>query len=186
MGLISNLPNKPLCTTSLSNPHILTQNLSTSTSLASETNEWHFPDMWHVCKFPMLSEKHHFGRTTTHKLPLTVDNFNTIFAALGTNPTCDDGGATVLMEVGVALVLIQVTGKWSLDTFNCYIWKNIFLFLALLIGQPSLIQTNSFHPQCSLELTWNTYIPSTLSFLIHYKTRIQILPSSLIPLLMDL
>ena len=55
------------------------------------------------------------------------------------------GGATALAEAGVALALIQAAGRWSLDTFNCYIWKNVFLFEALLISCPSSLQTGLFH-----------------------------------------
>ena len=47
------------------------------------------------------------------------------------------GGATALAEAGIAPALIQAVGRWSLDTFNCYIQKNVFLFEALLIGRPS-------------------------------------------------
>ena len=54
-------------------------------------------------------------------------------------------GVTALMEVGVALALIQAAGRWSSDTFNHYIQKNVFLFEALLISHPSLLQTGLFH-----------------------------------------
>ena len=47
------------------------------------------------------------------------------------------GRATALTEAGVTPALIQATGRWSLDTFNHYILKNVFLFEALLISCPS-------------------------------------------------
>ena len=34
--------------------------------------------------------KHRFGKATSHKLPLTVDNLNTAYYALGTDPLHDD------------------------------------------------------------------------------------------------
>ena len=48
------------------------------------------------------------------------------------------GGATSLAESGVALNLIKVAGRWTLETFNCYVQKNPVLFKALLVGQSSL------------------------------------------------
>ena len=55
------------------------------------------------------------------------------------------GGAMALAEAGVALALIQAAGRWSMDTFNCYIEKNVFLFEALLISHPSSLQVGLFH-----------------------------------------
>ena len=232
--------------------------------------ESHFPDVRNVRKSPMVSRalkgaKRRFGRTTMRKLPLTIDNLNSVFNALGASPPHDDvlfatqlftgfenllrlgelcwpdkvalrdyrkvtmrhtveifndyislflpahkgdaffegnrliirrtsakafdlftqyltsrdrmfrarpelwlrsdgtiptrswfmsrlhaffphsiggqsmraGGATALAEAGVAPALIQAAGRWSSDTFNRYIRKNVFLFEALLIGRPS-------------------------------------------------
>jgi hypothetical protein len=42
--------------------------------------------------------------------------------------------ATALAECGTAPMLIQATGRWTSDTFNCYVRKNPFLFKALLSG----------------------------------------------------
>ena len=55
------------------------------------------------------------------------------------------GGATALAEAGVAPALIQAAGRWSSDTFNRYIRKNVFLFEALLIGRPSSLQAGLFN-----------------------------------------
>ena len=44
------------------------------------------------------------------------------------------GGATALTETGVTPALNQAAGRWSLDTFNHYIQKNVFLFGVLLIS----------------------------------------------------
>ena len=57
--------------------------------------ESHFPDVQNVRKSLMVSQalkdaKHQFGRTTTHKLPLTVDNLNSVFNTLDANPPHDD------------------------------------------------------------------------------------------------
>ena len=57
--------------------------------------ESHFPDVQNVHKSPMVSwalkgVKHHFGKTTTCKLPLTIDNLNTVHYALRTNPPHND------------------------------------------------------------------------------------------------
>ena len=57
--------------------------------------ELHFPDVWNVHKSPMVSQalkgaKQWYGRTTTHKLPLTIDNIDTIFNTLDTNPSHDN------------------------------------------------------------------------------------------------
>ena len=62
------------------------------------------------------------------------------------------GGATAIVEAGVAPVLIQATGRWSLDTFN-YIWKNVFLLEALLIGHPTSLQTRASNSDNSWALT---------------------------------
>ena len=240
--------------------------------------ESHFPDVRNVRKSPMVTRalkgaKRRFGKATSRKLPLTVDNLNTVYYALGTDPSHDDvlfvaqlftgfenllrlgelcwpdkvalrdyrkvtmrhtveffddhiglflpahkgdaffegnsliirrssekafelftryltsrdqnfrarpelwlrsdgtiptrswfmtrlraffpksiggqsmraGGATALAEAGVAPALIQAAGRWSSDTFNRYIRKNVFLFEALLIGRPSSLQTGLFH-----------------------------------------
>ena len=48
------------------------------------------------------------------------------------------GGATALAEAGVAPNLIQTVGRWTSETFTCYVHKNPFLFEALLIGRSSL------------------------------------------------
>ena len=45
------------------------------------------------------------------------------------------GGATALAEAGTAPLLIQAAGRWSTDTFNCYVCKSPFLLIALLTGQ---------------------------------------------------
>ena len=55
----------------------------------------HFPDMRNVHKSPMVSQalkgaKCHFGKATSHKLPLTVDNLNTVYYTLGTDPSHND------------------------------------------------------------------------------------------------
>ena len=50
------------------------------------------------------------------------------------------GGATALAEAGVAPNLIQTAGRWTSETFNRYVRKNVFLFEALLIGKSSLSQ----------------------------------------------
>jgi hypothetical protein len=44
------------------------------------------------------------------------------------------GSATTLIKAGTAPTLIQAAGKWSTDTFNCYICKSLFLFEVLLSG----------------------------------------------------
>ena len=44
------------------------------------------------------------------------------------------GGATALAECGTAPMLIQTAGRWTSDTFNRYVRKNLFLFEALLSG----------------------------------------------------
>ena len=49
------------------------------------------------------------------------------------------GGTTSLTEMGIAPNLIQVAGRWTLETFNHYVWNDPFLFEALLIGQSSLL-----------------------------------------------
>ena len=59
------------------------------------------------------------------------------------------GGATVLTEVGVIPALIQAAGRWSSDTFNRYIQKNVFLFEALLIGQLSSLPTSTSNTNVS-------------------------------------
>jgi hypothetical protein len=48
-------------------------------------------------------------------------------------------GTRSLAEIGIAPNLIQVAGRWTLENFNCYVWKNPFLFKALLVGQSSLL-----------------------------------------------
>jgi hypothetical protein len=45
------------------------------------------------------------------------------------------GGATTLAECGTVPTLIQTAGRWSSNTFNCYVHKNPFLLEALLSGQ---------------------------------------------------
>jgi hypothetical protein len=53
------------------------------------------------------------------------------------------GGATELAEAGTPPAIIQAAGRWSSDTFNCYIRKNPFLFEALLTGRsPHIISFN--------------------------------------------
>ena len=57
--------------------------------------ESHFPNVQNICKSPMVSwalkgAKRWHGRATTCKLPLTVDNLDTIFNALDTNPSHDN------------------------------------------------------------------------------------------------
>ena len=59
------------------------------------------------------------------------------------------GGATALAEAGVAPALIQAAGRWSSDTFNRYIRKNVFLFEALLIGQPSSLPASASNTSVS-------------------------------------
>ena len=55
-------------------------------------------------------------------------------------------GTTSLVEMGIAPNLIQVAGRWTLKTFNCYVWNRPFLFKALLVGQSSLLlPTTPFH-----------------------------------------
>ena len=97
MILILNLHNAHLPAMSPSNPHILTQNLLTAMYLFGICNqpELHFPDVWNACKSPMVSQalkgvKHCFGQATTHKLPLTINNLNTVYYTLGTDPPHDD------------------------------------------------------------------------------------------------
>ena len=58
------------------------------------------------------------------------------------------GGATVLAEAGVTPALIQAAGRWSSDTFNHDIQKNV-LFEVLLIGRPSLLPTSTLNTNVS-------------------------------------
>ena len=57
--------------------------------------ELHFPNVQNVCKSPMVSQalkgiKQQHGRATTCKLPLTINNLDTIFNMLNTNPSHDN------------------------------------------------------------------------------------------------
>ena len=47
------------------------------------------------------------------------------------------GGATSLAEAGVALHIIQATGRWASNTFHIYIRKNPVLLHAMLFGHPA-------------------------------------------------
>ena len=55
----------------------------------------HFPEVQNTRKSPMVSRalmgvKRHFRRATTRKLPLTTNNRDTIYHALGDHPQHDD------------------------------------------------------------------------------------------------
>ena len=72
--------------------HINPRSIDSYLSGVCNQLESHFPDVWNTHKSPMVSwvlkgAKCHFGRTTAYKLPLTIGNLNTVFAALGTTPS---------------------------------------------------------------------------------------------------
>ena len=75
--------------------HINPKSINSYLSGICNQLELHFPDVQNICKSPMVSwalkgTKQRYRRTTTHKLPLTIDNLDTIFNALGTNPSYDN------------------------------------------------------------------------------------------------
>ena len=81
----------------------------------------------------------------------------------------------------VTLALIWAAGSWSLDTFNQYIQKNVFLFEALLIGHLSSLQTDLSHANVSVGHTWNLYIPIDFTSPLELHGKTQLLLSSPLP-----
>lgn len=69
-----------------------------------------------------------------------IKRLRTFFPSAIAGQSMRAGGATALAEAGVAPNLIQTAGRWTSETFNRYVRKNVFLFEALLIGKSSLSQ----------------------------------------------
>ena len=91
------------------------------------------------------------------------------------------GGATALAEAGVALALIQAAGRWSSDTFSCYIWKNVFSLWGPTYWSSIFTMNRPFPCQCSLGHSQNPYIPIDFISTLELQDTTQLLPSSPLP-----
>ena len=85
----------------------------------------------------MKGAERHFGRTTTCKLPLTIDNLNTVFNALDANPSHNDVLFTTQLFTGFENLLhlgelcwpnkvalrdyCKMTMRHTVEMFNDYI-----------------------------------------------------------------
>ena len=87
---------------------------------------WAHPELW-LCVDGTIPTRAWFINCLQHFFPSSI-----------TGQSMQAGGAMSLAESVVVPNLIQVAGRWTSETFNCYVWKNSFLFKALLVGRSSL------------------------------------------------
>ena len=149
--------NKPLPTMSPSNPHISTQIPLTATYLASATNSSHISQTCRMSihKSPMVSRalkwaKHCIGKATSHKLPLTVDNINTVYYALELIPCtmmfCLRLNSSLALRIyfvwvnsaGLTKSPYEIIVKWPCGIRSSFLMIILVYFCLLTKGMPFL------------------------------------------------